>query len=408
MTTGKIDLNNLDKSGWQKVKFGDVVFEPKESVKDPVADNIEHVVGLEHIDSEDIHLRRSGNLDKSTTFTKKFSEGDVLFGRRRAYLKKAAQANFSGICSGDITVMRANDRLLPELLPFVVNNDKFFDWAVDHSAGSLSPRVKFKDLANYEFFLPPKNQQTKIAELFWLINNVVDESERFSFTVKRLFESKRECLNFGLNLASDLEFNKRLKTNVNKNISFGRLENSILSIKYGTSKKGNFDNVGKEVIGIPNVVNETLFLGKVGYVDLTDKEYKLCKLEKGDIVIVRTNGNPDYTGRCALYDIDDGHCYASYLIKISPNPVEYDPEFLVRYLQTRVIRRFFRRHATSTAGNYNINTEAIKAVPVPLISLVEQQKIVAEMKVYEKIAGENFVQLGDAVYLQKSLINQVF
>ena len=54
-------------------------------------EDIEHVVGLEHLDTEDVHLRRSANLEGSTTFTKKFSKGDVLFGRRRAYLKKAAQ-----------------------------------------------------------------------------------------------------------------------------------------------------------------------------------------------------------------------------------------------------------------------------------------------------------------------------
>ena len=153
-----MDLKNFsfDKSNWRKVKLGDVVIEPKESVKDPIAEGIEHVIGLEHIDTGDIHLRRSANIEESTTFTKKFHKDDVLFGRRRAYLKKAAQASFSGICSGDITVMRVKENLLPELLPFVINNEKFFDYAITHSAGSLSPRVKFKDLANYEFLLPPQ------------------------------------------------------------------------------------------------------------------------------------------------------------------------------------------------------------------------------------------------------------
>ena len=147
----------IDKTGWTPVKFGDVVFEPKESSKDPISDGIEHVVGLEHIESGNIHLRKSETLEESTTFTKKFAIGDVLFGRRRAYLRKASQASFSGICSGDITVFRAKDNLMPELLPFIVNNERFFDYAIKHSAGGLSPRVKFKDLANYEFLLPPKD-----------------------------------------------------------------------------------------------------------------------------------------------------------------------------------------------------------------------------------------------------------
>jgi len=183
----------IDKSKWTKVKFGDVVFEPKESSKNLIVDGIEHVVGLEHIDTENIHLTRFATLEESTTFTKRFAVGDVLFGRRRAYLKKAAQASFSGVCSGDITVFRSKDNLMPDLLPFIVNNDKFFDYAVTHSAGGLSPRVKFKDLANYEFCLPPKDQQMELAKLLWAMDGVINSKQVFQEKLDVLFRSKRKC-----------------------------------------------------------------------------------------------------------------------------------------------------------------------------------------------------------------------
>ena len=182
----------LDKTRWLPRKFGEVVFEPKEKVKDPIAEGIEHVVGLEHINSEDVHLRRSASIEGSTTFNKKFAPGDVLFGRRRAYLKKAAQAQFSGICSGDITVFRAKEELMPELLPFLVNNEKFFDYAIKHSAGGLSPRVKFKDLANYEFLLPPKEEQARLAELLWAMDEVVEKEMELHHSVKVLSFKKKE------------------------------------------------------------------------------------------------------------------------------------------------------------------------------------------------------------------------
>ncbi|MCP5246572.1 MAG: restriction endonuclease subunit S [Burkholderiales bacterium] len=202
---------SIDKSNWTKVKLGEVVAEPRDTVKDFETEQIVYVVGLEHIDSEDIHLRRSANMDSSTTFTKKFSAGDVLFGRRRAYLKKAAQAKFSGICSGDITVLRAKEALLPELLPFVVNNDRFFDYAVKHSAGGLSPRVKFKDLANYEFLLPPKDQQAKLAELLWAMDDVVQTEY---FLKQKLLSSKdsiRRALLSG-NLIQNAEALEKIET----------------------------------------------------------------------------------------------------------------------------------------------------------------------------------------------------
>lgn len=181
---------SIDKSDWQTIKFGDVVYEPKESVKDPIAEGIKHVVGLEHINSEDIHLRRSASMEESTTFTKKFSEGDVLFGRRRAYLKKAAKASFEGICSGDITVMRANQEfLISDLLPFIVNNDNFFDHAITHSAGGLSPRVKFKDIENYSILLPQLEEQGRLVELLKLADQQVEQESVLLEKLHVLYQS---------------------------------------------------------------------------------------------------------------------------------------------------------------------------------------------------------------------------
>jgi len=122
------------------------------------------VVGLEHLSQSDIDLL--GWSYDETTFTKGFRKGHVLFGRRRAYLKKASVAPFDGVCSGDIIVIEAiEDRLLPDLLPFVIQNDYLFDFAVENSAGSLSPRVKWKDLSRFEFDLPSMEKQKELAEL---------------------------------------------------------------------------------------------------------------------------------------------------------------------------------------------------------------------------------------------------
>ena len=127
-----------------KVLLGDVAEEVRENYKE--TDGNPAVVGLEHLIPGEIRLKEWSE-DTNTTFTKAFHKGQVLFGRRRAYLKKAAVASVDGICSGDITVISAKqDKILPELLPFVIQNDDFFDFAVGKSAGSLSPRVKWSKL----------------------------------------------------------------------------------------------------------------------------------------------------------------------------------------------------------------------------------------------------------------------
>ena len=148
-----------------KVLLGDVATERKETYKGSKAGY--PIVGLEHLIPEEITLT-TWSEDSENTFSKMFHKGDILFGRRRAYLKKAAVAPFDGICSGDITVIQADpEKIIPELLPFIIQNDTLFDFAVGKSAGSLSPRVKWQHLKNYEFELPNMDKQRELAELLW-------------------------------------------------------------------------------------------------------------------------------------------------------------------------------------------------------------------------------------------------
>lgn len=159
-----------------RVRLGEVATERRETHKGSKSGY--PVVGLEHLIPENINLSM---WDESgvNTFTKMFHKGDVLFGRRRAYLKKAVIAPFDGICSGDITVIVAMpEYILPELLPFVIQNEAFFDYAVGKSAGSLSPRVKWEYLREYEFDLPAMDEQRKLARVLWAVNDTIEAYKR--------------------------------------------------------------------------------------------------------------------------------------------------------------------------------------------------------------------------------------
>ena len=145
-----------------RVKLGDVAREYKATIKNATG---LPTVGLEHLTPSEIVLER-WDEGAENTFTKGFKKGHMLFGRRRAYLKKAALAPFDGICSGDIIVIEAiPEKIHPELLPFIIQNDLLFDYAVGNSAGSLSPRVKWESLKDYEFELPDLDKQDDMVEL---------------------------------------------------------------------------------------------------------------------------------------------------------------------------------------------------------------------------------------------------
>jgi type I restriction enzyme S subunit len=154
---------------------------------------VERFVGLENIEPENFQLQGFGLVANGTTFTKRFAKGDVLFGKRRAYLKKVAVADFDGICSGDILVIRAKvKKMLQGLLPYYISADAFINHAVSTSAGSLSPRTKWKDLETFEIAIPDLKTQEKILEVLQQLDNTIQQLKQQKATLKLL---KQKLLN---------------------------------------------------------------------------------------------------------------------------------------------------------------------------------------------------------------------
>ena len=160
----------FDRKGWKTVRFGEVVENLNETC-DPEETGLERFIGLEHLEPGSLHIRAWGNVVDGTTFTRRCRLGQVLFGKRRAYQRKVAVAEFDAVVSGDIYVLAPKgDRLLPELVPFLCLSERFFQHAVGTSAGSLSPRTNWSSLASFEFALPPLDQQRRIAEILWAVD----------------------------------------------------------------------------------------------------------------------------------------------------------------------------------------------------------------------------------------------
>ena len=161
----------FDRSKWQRVRFGDVVENLNETERNPEEAGIERFIGLEHLEPGSLHIRTWGNIADGTTFTRRCRPRQLLFGKRRAYQGKVAVAEFDAVVSGDIYVFAPkNERLLPELLPFLCISERFFKFAVETSAGSLSPRTNWSHLVDFEFDLPPLDQQRCIAEILLAVN----------------------------------------------------------------------------------------------------------------------------------------------------------------------------------------------------------------------------------------------
>lgn len=160
----------IKKSAWERVAFGEVVRNVNATVRDLKTVGIDRIIAMEHMDPGELKIARWGSAEVGTTFTRRVKPGQTLFGKRRAYQRKVAYAEFDAVCSGDIYTFEADTtRMLDEFLPFLVQSNEFFDHALGTSAGSLSPRTSWRDLANFEFALPPLDEQRRISDLLWAV-----------------------------------------------------------------------------------------------------------------------------------------------------------------------------------------------------------------------------------------------
>ena len=188
-------------------------------------------------------------------------------------------------------------------------------------------------------------------------------------------------------------------------------EEILTGMQYGTSTKCS-ESGGSgflPVLRIPNVIGGAVNFDDLKYATLEDKERDRLLLRHGDILFVRTNGNPEYIGRCAVFHDERACLFASYLIRAQIREgVEYDIDFLKDVISFPTYRLRLIRHARTTAGNYNISTSGLKQLKL-FVPPVELQR--DYMTVVNKVASaqqRNTKQTEESDNLFNSLVQRAF
>jgi len=348
------------KPGWKRVKFGEVVRLNKETCKDPMAAGIERVIGLEHLEPGDLRVRSWADVADGTTFTNRVRSGQVLFGKRRAYQRKVAVANFDAICSGDIYVFETADHtlLLQELLPYICETDSFFEYAVGTSAGSLSPRTNWKSLASYEFALPPLEEQKRMQKL-------LDVGSDALMSLRQLEEIARQVHSSAIDqLASDAL----------RSWPISSLDDFIQPdrpITYGILMPGKgFPG------GVPVVKVRDFPAGEIATEDLLltdpkiDHEYRRSRLRTGDLLLsIRgTIGRLAFVPECL-----NGANITQDTARLSIRP-GIEPAYVRCLLESSWVRMQIRKNTTGLAVQ-GINIGELRRLRVPMPPESEQKKI---------------------------------
>ena len=383
------NLKQLDKSTWKRFRFDQIAESIGERV-DPTQTDLEVYVGLEHLDSDCIHIRRHGKRGDVSGTKLRFYPGDVIFGRRRAYQRKAAIATMDGFCSAHAMVLRPKPKVIdPKLFPFFLHSDTFMNRAVDISVGSLSPTINWKSLREQEFLLPPKEQQAKLAELLWAGDGANMELVK---VIESLIQVRRALCGGYFN-----QYRKSKK----------RIEDIAIKVGSGVTPKGGskvYTDSGVRFIRSQNILRRAVDFSDVVFIPPeVDEKMSGSRVHQNDVLLNITGAS---IGRAAVYP-DTTPANVNQHVCIIRTTDSLDGEILCEFLNSAAGQVQVDQH--QAGGNREgLNFSNIRLMKIPEFTDTERENVIAHFLELHVALRNTSNQLEWSARLLKSLINQIF
>lgn len=388
----------IDKSHWTPVKLGDVFTKKEENDKENARNRFDRFLKVNHMDPECLHVKRWASQENSDelnpTFYKIFRKGQILFPTRNPHLRRTVLASFDGICGEKTLTLEPNEEfILPEFMPFLFHSESFYAHTTGAIIGSTNPHCRWRDVANYEFLLPPKDQQAQLAKLLWAMDEVIEKEKEVLRIVEQSYLVKIE------------------KELLNKN-----------------SEKTYFKDLGKIIRGVgykPNdlldsYTNDTcvilrsnnIFESKINYDDIKILNLQKVKpfqiLNTGDFAICMSNGSKDLVGKSAIY-FDEGKNVSIGSFCAGFRPKNNLSQRIVQHLFASNSYRYGIKRILSGSAINNLKPSDIES----LFLRIEEDKTKVDILLNELDSLVKNISILEAKIsvskvLQKSIINQIF
>lgn len=353
---------------------------------EPSDTELDRYVGLEHLDPESLKLRRWGSPADVIGQKLRFWKGDIIYGKRRAYQRKLAVADFDGICSAHAMVLRAKPEVcLPEFLPFFLQSDLFHQRAMEISVGSLSPTINWGTLAIQEFPLPPVDEQRRIADLLWAADDAMQEY--------KMALDKTEILRLSL-----------INDELSKFTEFVEMSKVCSKIIDGPHYPPKFTENGIPLLQVGNLAS-----GKIeweGSKWISEESYKeiypRINSEPGDVLytVVGSIGVPVYIDWNTPFGVQRN------VALLKPNRDLLDGYFLKYYLESNIGKYQANLRAVGLAQKL-LTLGALQKYKIPKVDIEKQRQVVERVHVVEEAKKTLEIHVENTARVKKSLMSSL-
>lgn len=290
------------------------------------------------------------------------------------------------IFASDCTTVRGVDDVHTEYLYHLLKSRQGEIQAA--SSGAAQPHVYPKDL---EPLLIPQPDLTTLENIVSECRSIDDEvnSSRDTFE-KALASIQAEAADIYGSTAPHSEIDKL-----------------AIGIQYGLNEAMNEDGVGYKIFRMNEVIRGRMVDNStMKCADISAEEFAKYKLNKGDLLFIRSNGSLEHIGKVGLFDLDGDYCYASYLVRIVPDSSKVLPRYLGCIMNSEVFRKGMVSLAVKSGGTNNINATKMRGIKVPVPSLLEQKKFVAKIGALEKQIAKALAVIDGAAARKKAILQK--
>jgi len=372
-----------------KYKFSEIAYNINQK-KIPEPSEEKMYIGLEHLDSGSLKVRRWGSDVPITGEKLVMKKGDILFGRRNTYLRRASIAPHDGIFSAHGMIFRPNTEVIdPDYFPFFISSDYFMNAAIRISVGSLSPTVNWKTLKELEFDIPDLDSQRKSAELLTAANKLKESYEVLLEQTDQLVKSQF------------IEVFGELSQNSN-NYPIKKLSDIAdywngLTYKPSDATENEMDTL---VLRSSNIQNGELVFDDNVFVNCTIKE-KLY-VQDNDILMCSRNGSAALVGKTAIIKgLKKPTTFGAFMMIIRS---QYYP-----YLKTYFELPYFRSQiSTGTSTINQITGKMLNEIQLPVPNMESITKFEHFIQQSDKSKFEIKKSIENISDLIKSLLQQDF
>lgn len=273
------------------------------------------------------------------------------------------------VADSHITILRTNDRLMPKFGLYSLERIGFkvLESLAQGASGQIE--LTLDNIGQIEIPLPPIAIQKEVVSQCEIIDAEAYEGKT---SITEAMAAIQEAIE-GIydSAAPRKEIDKLLSSNP----------------QYGLNEKMNEAGIGYKIFRMNEIIGGRMVdNGSMKCADISQDEFDKYRLNKGDLLFNRTN-SIEHVGKTGLFDLDGDYCFASYLVRLIPDPTRIVPEFLVKMMNSQAFLAEARGKASKSINQSNINATVMKNIKVPVPSLAEQRAFVAKVKALEiKIA----------------------